>query len=337
MTNYKIYIYLFLFFIFVGCHGRDDIGSVDEVHLHANKLARSGKYNDAVQYLEKNIKNENRDDKYFYHHGLYLELEDSVNNIHSYIDDYEKAYEINSEKYIIVKSLGSSYLIANEIDKAIELLEQAVLIFPEDSKQPNPFNSLSNAYMQKEEFDKAFDAVLNAIKYDSMNPILILRLGEIYGVSGDFESFKMQYRKAVEIDPDNMLIYNSYGNWLIRLKKFKEAEEFYIDLLKEHSDYWFCYADLAFLKLLQGKMENAKEFLEKSLTISPRDPYSKMYYAFYYYLLADYAAAFDYYKEYRLSLEKGILINGLKSVEEFEDYFSNNPLFRILMESRVKS
>ena len=303
---------------------------VRRIHNHSHQLATAGDFREAISYMEEHIKPKERDSIYYLYHGLYLSLKDPIYNLQKYHADYKKAYELDSKNYDIALSLGQSYGLLDDYQNAIFYLEKAVELYSESLKPSNPYSSLSLAYYDSGDYDKAFEANKKALEISPYNAWNYLDKGLILSHLEGLEPLIENYQRAVEMDPDEIEFPKYYGNRLIEMGYDDLAVEHFNSFLAEDENASWCYADLGYIKMAQGDWEGGKELLDKAESIISNDTLTHMYLAFYYYFRGKIGRAYDYYVDYRLTLEKNTLIHRPKSVKEFEEFFADDRLFQRL-------
>lgn len=94
--------------------------------------------------------------------------------------------------------LGLESLKANDIDKAIEYLEQATSEFPEDFAG---LNYLGAAYARKGLYNRAVGTFLAALNLKPNVPSIHFNIGLAYQADGFLPEAKAEFEKALAIDP----------------------------------------------------------------------------------------------------------------------------------------
>jgi len=330
----KIVIVCVLLAIFVGCMGNRDDEELESLIEQSRQISKGGQYKEARIYLEENIKEKERNADYYLYHGLYLEFESPLYNLQKYNADYLKAYELAPDDYRILLALGQSYNLLDDWENAIIYLEKAAALYPEvHPNNPDPYGSLSNAYYLLNEFEKALEANEKALEADPDKAWNYLDKGLILSHLEGLEPLIHYYEKAVSMEPENINLPKYYGNRLIEMGEDELARELFRKFLAIDEDYYWAYADLGYIRMANGDWEEGKEYLDKSLSMINNDPFTLMYLAFYHYFQGDLPKAFDFYLDFRLSMERNVIIYKPKSKKEFEEYFADDRLFQRLMES----
>lgn len=122
--------------------------------------------------------------------------------------DYAAALDPSSDEYLTY--LVQADAMCDSLDAAIRDGSKGIERFPDNLFFPI---MVSNAYMQKKDYDKAI-GVLRAVKL----PVIHNKkaVAQLYGSLGDTyyaasmpDSAFVQYEKALELDPENYMVYNN--------------------------------------------------------------------------------------------------------------------------------
>ena len=128
-----------------------------------------------------------------------------------------------------LKLLADAWRMAQEIDKAIPILERAAKM----SKDGQSYVLLGNLYLSEDKLDKAADAILKGLekgKIKKLSPVH-LTLGQVYFELQKFEDAKKNFRIAAR-DKDKK-IKQQANNWI----KYTENEEIRVKNLTLRRDY----------------------------------------------------------------------------------------------------
>ena len=143
---------------------------------------------------------------------------------------------------------------------------------------PESWNDLGVAYLNKGELDKALDAFRKAVAMDDGNFIVYRNLGDLYFAFSrrdkDAAAYKTSlenYRKAIDINPDDPSSYNGLGHAFLQGGQAAQAIPFFEKALGLFRDY-----DSALYNLGQAAFK-AGDF-EKALTSFARykERYAKL-------------------------------------------------------------
>lgn len=128
-----------------------------------------------------------------------------------------------------LKLLADSWRMAQEIDKAIPVLEKAAKL----SKDGKSYVLLGNLYLSEDRLDEAVDSIKKGLKKGKVDKLsqVHLTLGQAYFELQKFEDAKKQFRIAAR-DKDKK-VKTTANNWI----KYTENEEIRVKNLALRRDY----------------------------------------------------------------------------------------------------
>ena len=128
-----------------------------------------------------------------------------------------------------LKLLADSWRMAQEIDKAIPILEKAAKL----SKDGKSYVLLGNLYLAEDRLDKAVDSIKKGLKKGKIDKIsqVHLTLGQAYFELQKFDDAKKEFRTAAR-DKDKK-VKTTANNWI----KYTENEEIRVKNLALRRDY----------------------------------------------------------------------------------------------------
>jgi len=128
-----------------------------------------------------------------------------------------------------LKLLADSWRMAQEIDKAIPVLEKAAKL----SKDGKSYVLLGNLYLSEDKLDEAVDSIKKGLKKGKVDKLsqVHLTLGQAYFELQKFEDAKKQFRIAAR-DKDKK-VKTTANNWI----KYTENEEIRVKNLALRRDY----------------------------------------------------------------------------------------------------
>jgi len=128
-----------------------------------------------------------------------------------------------------LKLLADSWRMAQEIDKAIPVLEKAAKL----SKDGKSFVLLGNLYLAEDKLDKAIDSIKKGLKKGKIDKIsqVHLTLGQAYFELQKFDDAKKEFRTAAR-DKDKK-VKTTANNWI----KYTENEEIRVKNLALRREY----------------------------------------------------------------------------------------------------
>ncbi len=133
---------------------------------------------------------------------------------------------------------------------------------------------LAIGYIQRKQYIAAKDKLEKAIEQNSENYNAYKTFAYLYSVLGLNEEAEVQYKEALELVPEDPDLLNSYGAFLCKTNKLKEAQEnfaiaynnpFYEHRYLAQSNAGSCYVQ-------QGEYKKAEPLLRQSLRIQQKLP-----------------------------------------------------------------
>lgn len=148
----------------------------------------------------------------------------------------------------ILYHVGSSYVQAGEIKKAIEYFEQSLALNPENEMALYDLGFFSD---QEGEYQKSIDYYNQYLDIDPFNFSIWFNLGISYNKAGDFEKAVEAYEFALALNDEFDQALFNIGNAYANAARFREAIAKYTEYLEldpENDDAW-CYIGECYLNL----------------------------------------------------------------------------------------
>jgi len=185
------------------------------------------------------------------------------------IEAYNKLLELYPEHSIGNNNLGVLYYSLEEWDKAIERYEVCRKI--KATFIPS-YSSLADSYRAKGLNEKATEVIEYYLKNVSDDAAIHQELAHDYLHQGKYDLAQAEIDKAFTLDPTHFFNFHYRGLIFYYKEDFAKAEEEYLKLLEqaEPRSVYFGRNGLAFLYLLQGKFEKAKDALKQGIELSRR-------------------------------------------------------------------
>ena len=125
----------------------------------------------------------------------------------------------NIEGHIL---MGSIYFSRNERDKAFDQLNQAIQL---DPKRIESYLSMSRFYVITREFDKAEQMIKQGISVNPNSPLGHTEYGKFLAQSNRTAEAETEFKKAVEVGPNDRVAHQMLASFYIGTKQFDKAEE----------------------------------------------------------------------------------------------------------------
>ena len=141
----------------------------------------------------------------------------------------EKIVPVIKENYKNLKLLADSWRMAQEIDKAIPVLEKASKL----SKDGKAYVLLGNLYLFEDKLELAVSAIKKGLEKGKITKVsqVYLTLGQAYFELQEFDKAKKQFRIAAR--DKTKTIKSQANNWI----KYTENEEARVKSLALRRDY----------------------------------------------------------------------------------------------------
>jgi tetratricopeptide (TPR) repeat protein len=222
------------------------INDLRELSRQADKLAASGNKKECCKLLEEGKATAQNIDQAY---ELFFESE-----LFNYQEEYEqaiasleKALDLSSEDYFLLKSLGVNYSQMGDPKKAIELYDKAIEINPEDS---NSWREKGTSYDRLDDPKKAIECYDKAIGINPEDFNAWRNKGVSYAKMGDQEKAIECYDKAIEINPKDSNACREKGVGYFGLGKHEEAIQSLEEACVLDPNNESFASDLAFIKTL---------------------------------------------------------------------------------------
>lgn len=153
------------------------------------------------------------------------------------------------------------------------------------------FNNLGNSYSDVGDIEKAFEVLQQAVR---INPLLSeanMNLGNIYLRKNMPHQAIEQYEKALSIIVNDAKAMNNLGSAYMQLGHYRKAESYYRTALNLDSEYIDLYRNLGNALQSQGKYDDAVSQLTAAVTLNPQDAESFLLLGQIYRNLGDYPGA----------------------------------------------
>jgi len=139
-------------------------------------------------------------------------------------------YQNEKDKYIIFNFKGVIHLSQNNFENAeINFLNS----LKENNKFIDPLNNLIQLYLRKKDYIKLLFYAKKLIEIDSSNPSFNYKLGYALEQNNKMEESIEYYKNCINLNgKDKLKALNNIGSILSKVKKYKIANQYYLDALK---------------------------------------------------------------------------------------------------------
>ena len=200
--------------------------------------------------------------------GIGLTTEQFDTEFLKWVDDKVKNLDVKPFTELI--SSGQEALAKGDTDKAIEILNQAIDLYPEYTDEHNAYEPLADAYLKKGDKKAATDILKKLMTYSETSYKPSLKLSELLQEQKDFGGARHVLEGAMFIRPMEMEGHQKLGELLLSQKQFAPAtREFETLLALNTPDKAGAYYRLAESTFGQGNRQAARTNVMKALEIAP--------------------------------------------------------------------
>ncbi len=220
----------------------------------------------AISLLEEIIKTEPYRYQVF---NMIAELYEDLKNADKALTYYRNSLQCNEKQLPPRLEIVLIYTRQKKMDEALKELADAAEKFP-NAPQISYFYGL--VYCETKEFARAVQSMEEALKVgqlsnpDMINAVFYYHYGAALERNGDFDKAVVQFKKAMEMNPDYADAYNylgfMYADKNIKLDEAAQLLEKALAYEPENSAFldsmgWLCYR--------QGKFDKAADYIQRAL------------------------------------------------------------------------
>lgn len=193
-------------------------------------------------------------------------------NLHSALDDFLQAQELDPENPEIHYYLGITYARMANYESAVEHLENILTAELAYIHNVHVRMILGYIYTIQEDYEKALPFFQGILKAGFDNAQAYAAIGYIMDRLGNIKEAVLNLYRAVELDPENANAHNSLGfiyaeadlNLEEALEECKKAV-----ILDENNPAYLDSLGWVYYKI--GKIGQARSYLKKALKIAPEN------------------------------------------------------------------
>jgi tetratricopeptide (TPR) repeat protein len=190
--------------------------------------------------------------------------------------------------------LARAYRGANEIQKAKELLDKAILAQPDEPTLRAERGGLARA---QEETELAIEHYSKAVELAPTDANLRFNLAEAQQKSSRLDAAIAGYRKALEIDSGLTAARVNLGKALAEKGLFGEAKEILVAVNKDTLDDAEAHYNLGVILMREGNASSGMKEFERTLAIAPRHAQALNNLGVAWDAMADTRKALEYFKK----------------------------------------
>ncbi len=205
----------------------------------------------------------------------------------------------NSEATIAYSKAAMLYKIQGQYESAIESFKAAIQTANNKNQIARINIDLGALFTQLRRFEEAIEVYQNAIKnldsdhfqyflYKEMASILVIEMKR-------YDDAIPLLKKAININPQESILYTWLGNCYARLRQHKEAVDTYSQATKINPNDFQTLSFMGQCYNMLGDYQKAKDCLEKAIKIEPKNSYAHASLGHTYLSKDQYANAIDAY------------------------------------------
>lgn len=182
------------------------------------------------------------------------------------IDEIKDQLRQNSGNPELYNDLGVGYYLLGKMEEAIEELNRAVSIDPENTSYK--FN-LANAYAEAEMFDPAKFLFHGVIDKKPDHIPSFNNLADCYEATGDDDKALDLFEYITKIAPDNALAHFNLGNFHLRKNRHIQAAKCYEKAIEIEDTFTDAYYNLSWILKQVKALDEAFTYTERGLLTDP--------------------------------------------------------------------
>lgn len=173
------------------------------------------------------------------------------------------------------KELDTRLVVLFQDRKYEDILKIAKKALLKDSGYIYGWKAMGTVYYLKKEYESALYHFKKALELNPDDLTLCLNLGSLSKDIGNLDDAEYYYRKAIELKPDFAGVYNNLGNILKDNGKLEESEQCYYKAIELKSDYTEAYNNLGVLFKETAQVKKIEHCYRKALALDPN--YAEVY------------------------------------------------------------
>jgi cellulose synthase operon protein C len=200
--------------------------------------------------------------------GLGLTLDEFDAGFLKWVD--EKVKSLDVKPFMELVSSGEETLAKGDTDKGIEILNQAINMYPEYTDEHNAYEPLADAYLKKGDKKAAIDVLKKLMTYSETSYKSAIKLAGLLEEQHDIAGARRALEQGMFIRPMDMEEHQKFGDLLLDQKQYSPAvREFEALLALNTPDKAGTYYKLAQSAFGQGDRQAARRNVMKALEVAP--------------------------------------------------------------------
>ena len=245
-----------------------DISDISEIESElAICYMRLGKYEDALESIEKALKHKADTPRYLWIKSDILNRSGQYQEALALYNELEKIYPNNPNLYTDKGDVLENLSLHED---AIKCYEKAIEIQPKHpvayGRMAEIYEDLYEALERKTDYQKALSLIEKQLELNASCYYYVSQ-GLIYLAGYEFEKAIEAFKKGMDENPDDLYTFNNTGYAYKIMERYEEAIAMYTEAAKRMKDNESIlpYYNLAIVYLIQGKYQKALDAIETNL------------------------------------------------------------------------
>lgn len=186
----------------------------------------------------------------------------------AWVDD--KVKDIDVKAFTDLMNSGQEAVVKGDTDKAIEILNKTIQMYPEYTEDHNAYEPLAEEYVKKGDKKAAIDILKKYVGYSDTAFNGNMKLAGLLMESGDIAGARQAFEGALYIRPLDLEEHQKFGDLLLSQKQYGPAvREFEALIALNTPDKAGTYTKLGESDFGRGDRQSAKANVMKALEIAP--------------------------------------------------------------------
>lgn len=185
------------------------------------------------------------------------------------IEYYEMVLTYNPLNIVALSSKGMALYSLGNIDKALEVLNKAIMVGGNRPEASLAYNNLGYILMLLGNFEGAAENFNKAIDLNPNNAMSFNNMGQLLIEFGDFKTAMKYLDQALSIDPNLPFALNNKGYVLFNLGEIKQALSYFDMAIKVQENFAMAWNNKAIIYINLGRLDEALECCNKAIEYYP--------------------------------------------------------------------
>jgi len=201
------------------------------------------------------------------------EGEDKEKLLNQTIEELKIALMIIDDDINSLVGLGTAYLQVKNETEAIENLEKAIEIDPNNTRALSNlglfYSNRADQNNSNDDYSKGVEYFEKIVEIDPGNVSIIQRLAYSYDKLGETEKALGAYDKAIEAFPENPDLYFNKAATIYKLGKNEEAIQLFNKVIEMNPEDYDALTNVGQIYIEQENFEQARPVFEKATQVKP--------------------------------------------------------------------